>query len=221
MPKDGEHLIPAAGHWASDEVEGIPVEDERFTTISSGNRQTCALREDGSDRCWGPMGVSSRFRLLDEDRNFLEDARFIGISVGTLACGLHENGSIACWSSGFWQPFSPPEGHRFEAVGVGHDDICAIRDDGALICWAWSYDDAVVLDDGPINTISAGYDHICGLHEDGSPVCWGDNSSGQTSPPESENFAAISSGEDHTCALRKDGSPVCWGWSDFGQASPP
>ena len=68
------------------------------------------------------------------------------------------------------------------------------------------------------------------LRTDGTPVCWGGASgltdSGQSTPPEGEQFVQISSGFDHTCALRSDGTPLCWGaasewWPDRGQASPP
>ena len=56
--------------------------------------------------------------------------------------------------------------------------------------------------------------------------------SGQTSPPQGEQFVAISSASNHTCALRRDGSAVCWGAQQgdmgdyghqvgFGQAEPP
>ena len=217
-PED-ERFISVSGYWSPVSVDGIPLEDERFTTISSGSNQTCALREDGTDRCWGPHGVSSRFRLI-RDRDFLEDEQFTAIGVSGFACGLRENSSVACWSAGFWQPDSPPEDHRFKAIGVSGDQACALRGDGVLVCWVWFYDDAVLVDDGPLIAISPGAP-VCGLREDGSPICWDYPEFDKVSVPESERFTAISAGSGYACGLRYDGTPVCWLMGDRISMGPP
>ena len=63
----------------------------------------------------------------------------------------------------------------------------------------------------PFVAVSSGANHVCGLRADGTVVCRGDNSSGQSSPPEGERFTAITAGEDRTCGLNSDGRALCWG----------
>jgi alpha-tubulin suppressor-like RCC1 family protein len=48
------------------------------------------------------------------------------------------------------------------------------------------------------------------LSADGKVTCWGDNSFGQTTPP-NQTFAQLSAGDLHTCALSVGGQLWCWG----------
>ena len=229
-------------------VGSTPVEDERFTTISSGRHQTCGLREDGSVHCWGPKAAHNIIFLPESER-------FTTISVSDYACGLRKDGSMVCWWAAFEQPASPPEDHKFADVATGGIQTCAVRCDGTVMCWMFDYDSATLLESENPIAISAGSHHICGLQEDGTAFCWGDDKHGEASPPQGEpftdissglnftcalrtdgtpvcwgvgisppdgeRFTTISSGNWHVCALRNDGSPVCWGWDDYGQASTP
>ena len=45
----------------------------------------------------------------------------------------------------------------------------------------------------------------------GSIVAWGDNSYGQATPPDGNDFVAIAAGDGHSVALKSDGSIVVWG----------
>jgi len=55
----------------------------------------------------------------------------------------------------------------------------------------------------------------CGLRTDGRVRCWGDNSLGQSAPPEG-TYVAVSVGHKHSCAVKSDGSIECWGYGYFG-----
>ena len=79
---------------------------------------------------------------------------------------------------------SPPPNERFVTISSGAYHTCALRQDGAAVCWG-----ARMSNTHPLR----------------------ENSFGQSEPPAGEVFTAISCGDLHTCALRPDGTPVCWG----------
>ena len=113
---------------------------------------------------------------------------------------------------------------RLATLTSGGTHTCALRPDGAAVCWGRGVfpEDLTSPPKGErFVAISSGEDHTCALLPDGSPVCWGSDFYGQSSPPPGERFVLLSSGYHHTCALRHDGSPVCWGWNSFNQLLPP
>ena len=52
-------------------------------------------------------------------------------------------------------------------------------------------------------------------------MCWGDDSFGQSTPPEGARFSSLSAGELHTCGLQADGAALCWGSDVDDLVSPP
>ena len=118
---------------------------------------------------------------------------------------------------------APPAegGERFASISSGLGHVCALRDDGAPVCWGGDESGQTSPPPGEAFTaISSGGEHTCALRADGTALCWGSDESGQTSPPQGEAFTAISSGWRHTCALRADGTALCWGNDYYGQSSP-
>ena len=128
---------------------------------------------------------------------------------------------------------------RYISVSSGAVHTCALRDDGAVVCWG-AGTERIIDGSHPIHlgqsnpppderfvAISSGFVHTCGLREDGKAVCWGaqgdeaDHEKGQADPPQDERFVTISSGELHTCGLQEDGQAVCWGDDELGKSTPP
>ena len=70
---------------------------------------------------------------------------------------------------------------------------------------------------------SMGLGHICLLRDDGVVECSGDNSQGQTSPPEGGRYVKLDGGDNHTCGLMEDGEVECWGSvaGTFSKDNPP
>lgn len=184
-----------------------PIRIRRYSSISSGWSNACALYPNGFASCWG----------VDDYAPTGEAFSRIS-SGGSHACALRPDGTAKCWGDNRDGQASPPEGERFATISSGSWHTCGLRPDGAVKCWGSNDDGQASPPEGErFAAISSGGQHACGLREDGTPVCWG----WIAEPPSGERFAAISGGGYHACALRFDGSPVCWGDNDAGQASPP
>ena len=108
---------------------------------------------------------------------------------------------------------------NYTAVAAGFEYTCALKADGAAVCWGTERDGelpaTVPAPDVKLKSISAGGDHACGIKTDGAVVCWGSNKfwdeySGKADPPAGE-FTSVSAGDFHTCGVRTDGTLDCWG----------
>lgn len=101
---------------------------ERFLWISSGDRYTCGLREDGTVTCWGEGALVAPV-----------DEKFTSLSVGSShTCGIRHDGSPVCWGSGYETAVASARHSTYQAVrtytsiavssGRGH--VCGLRQDG-------------------------------------------------------------------------------------------
>jgi len=144
------------------------------TAITAGYQHACALLADGSVRCWG-LGTAGRLGYGNQN------------SIG-------DNESPA--SAG---PVDLGAGHRAVAISAGWYHTCAIRDDGALLCWGYGAYSQL----GYPNTASVGDDETPGAV---GPVDLG----GHT-------VRAVSAGDSHTCVILDDGSVRCWGLGTYGR----
>ena len=213
-----------ATHASSDQIPGSPPEYERFMSLSSDSPQ-CALRLDGTARCWSPYptGLASP----------PENERFASISSSSHhACALRADGTAVCWGRNRYGQASPPSGVNYNrnqtappaptdlvSISSGGALTCALDSNGAAVCWGPNWWKDRFADE--FASISSGSGHACGVRLDGTAVCRGSNRYGQSAPPLDADFVAISSGFEHSCGLRVDGTALCWGRNDSGQASPP
>jgi alpha-tubulin suppressor-like RCC1 family protein len=128
-------------------------------------------------------------------------------------------------------------------LATGRDHACALRSDGALLCWGandFGQLGNANLTDQPSATavsgvsraiaVAAGHHFTCVLDAQGTVKCFGLNSSGQLGRgslglglPEPaavsgiSNAIAITAGSAHACALLADGTASCWGAGDNGR----
>jgi len=137
-----------------------------------------------------------------------------GIATWSLKCG---NGVI-------------DEGEECDDGNYLDDDACvngcirAVCGDGYVFAGVEQCDDSnFVNGDGcdadctlsppyagcPVAQVAAGNGHACALDVDGRVFCWGDNSDGQSTPPQGR-FIYIASYYG-TCGIGGDGSITCWG----------
>jgi len=131
-------------------------------------------------------------------------------------------------------------------VATGSYNTCAVRADGAVLCWGAAWDknivtvavsgDAtvpqVVAGAGSAQAVALGLEFACVLLRDGTVWCWGNNDDGQLgdgtftssqTPVRVLGFAtsnrvrAIDARFKHACALLTSGNIYCWGNNAYGQ----
>ena len=68
----------------------------------------------------------------------------------------------------------------------------------------------VASDPPQVVELATGITHTCAIRADGTVGCWGDDSEGQSSPPDGA-FTLIDAEGDTTCGIRSDESVTCWG----------
>jgi alpha-tubulin suppressor-like RCC1 family protein len=182
--------------------------------VTAGLTHTCAVRVDGTARCWGS---NSNGRLGNGNTSIsssafasavtsLPDA--VAITAGSdHTCAVRIGGGVRCWGANF-----------SGQLGIGSTD------NGSH---ATPLDIPGLVE---ITTVQAGGSHTCGLRSNGQVRCWGSNGFGQvgdgtTASPRTSaatvtglgGVIAIALGQNHSCARRADGDVRCWGRNDQGQ----
>lgn len=182
-------------------------ECEGYSAVTAGRWHTCALRPDGSARCWGSglegqlgdgASLSSPLPV-----DVLGAVGFSAIRGGAWhTCALTVDGAVWCWGD-----------NDFGQLGDGTTTDRAVP---------------TLVDGLQAVHLAAGGEHTCALADDASVWCWGRNEFGQlgngtttdtTTPVEVTGVAGaerIDCGRDHSCAV-VSGEVRCWGRNDAGQ----
>lgn len=139
---------------------------------------------------------------------------------------------VAIWGdAGSGQANFPLGLTNIKAIAAGYYHTLALRNDGTVLAWGFSYDQT----NTPPNitnlvTIAAGGFHNLGLKADGTVVGWGSGFYNSIAvPPGLTNVVALAGGEYHSLALKADGTVIAWGagttnsgaWPDLGQSIVP
>lgn len=216
----------------------------------------CVVRPSGRVACWGDNAhgqlgdgttTTPRAPVLVTG---VTDA--VSLAFGyTNTYALRDNGEVFAWGSNSYGECDPGSSEervlvprrlgglaRIVAIAGGHDFGCAVRNDGALLCWGTSryLDLGETLRKGrapptPIGTvtdarsIAIGANHLCVGRKDGTIVCWGlasDGALGRASTaPAGELSPAVGIDDAvgievgrHSCALHASGQVSCWGFND-------
>jgi alpha-tubulin suppressor-like RCC1 family protein len=178
--------------------------DAASVSASRGD-STCAVRANGTVRCWGANYFQQLGDGTFEDRptpiTVPGVTGIAAVSVGTShACVLRATGTVRCWGSltrGEHVEIQDVEGATAIAVGGVHG--CALRVAGDVRCWG--VETSGQLGDGvgssiprpsifvPVTvlgisgSISArgiwAHVHSCARRADGAASCWGPNFAGQ------------------------------------------
>jgi alpha-tubulin suppressor-like RCC1 family protein len=192
--------------------------DADWFEIAAAGRHSCGLRAPGALYCWGDnsqgqlgIGGGGRMGGMRAGRSPTRVTNFTDFAAlscsGDNCCALRVDASLYCWgansdgnagsTSNGSNPLNTPtplaQDSRFIKLGVGAAHSCAVRMDGALVCWGRNQDGELGLgasqndprapgrvgSDSDWLSVACGQQHTCGLRRGGVVLCWGANDDGQ------------------------------------------
>ena len=198
---------------------------DHAVAVVTGAAFACALRDDGSVRCWGSNGAGQLGNGLTLPSPTPVPVH--GLSgVTALAAGARHacalsGDTVSCWGANDRGQLGQASTTRQCTVG-GETFGCE------------PLPVQVPAIDG-VAGLTAGAKHTCARTADGLVACWGDNryaqlgtgrASDAPSPTPSATLAgelplngitSVTAGANHTCALALDGRVWCWGRDDHGE----
>jgi alpha-tubulin suppressor-like RCC1 family protein len=228
------------GRWR--QIEGLG----RERAVAKGEGHACALRDDGSVRCFGEWHHGERGDGVVLHRTQPKRVGGIGqatrLSVGgTAACAQRADGTTSCWgcladgipgtaSGRTTSPVEVPVLRDARSVAMGTHDLCAVSPRGDVACWG----EQAKLAPGPLEgvlEIAIGGAGSCA--RTASDVrCWGygrmgflgrvvgsDEPMPAAPVPGVVGATKIAAGISAACALVADGkghSLRCWGDTHYG-----
>jgi alpha-tubulin suppressor-like RCC1 family protein len=203
----------------SNEDSLIPVQEYTSATdwaeVSTGDRHTCGLKNDGRIFCWGgayrsgELGSEVTFTSFELLQEKTLSTDWTQLSLGSShTCALKDDGRVFCWGE-------PDKCGN----NVTSKTILSLQDE-------WGEADWAQVSVG----YSLGFEYACAVKNDGRLFCWGTGHTGQlgagsiviSSLPVQEYTAAsdwfqVSAGAEHACAVKSDGRLFCWGSNSYGQ----
>ena len=180
--------------------------------IAAGGTHTCALRDDGTVRCWGDntigqLGFTGAPTVPAPTMPVPLSAKAVQISAfGLHACAALETGTVACWGENGAGQLGAGD-KAVHTMPVGPSDLLGILD------------------------VATGADHTCVRRVLGLVECWGANDRGQLGADvpdagldhqrlsfymqEYEPWVlAVAAGDQRTAAITTGGDVYAWGLVD-------
>lgn len=184
-------------------------------SVDTGGSFSCALRINGSVRCWGS---NSESQIPGAPREVSYPAPVPGLGVGTTTqlalgqkhgCAIGVTGATRCWGS-----------NSSSQLGLGLPKGGTVSR-SALVPG---------LGPGQTRSVAAGYLSTCAVRADGAGLCWGSNVVGTLGDGTTEErnlptqvvglgagtTADISVGTSNGCAVTTSGATRCWGEGSSG-----
>lgn len=187
-----------------------------FTSITVGDRHSCALASTGQAYCWGyggdgALGTNSTLSV----RIPTAVQQPVGVTFSSIAtehnhtCALDSAGQAYCWGQNF-------NGQVGDGTTTSPRKVPVAVSQPLGVTFA---------------SISTGGTHSCGVDASGQAYCWGANSRGQigdatttqrltpvaVSQPSGVALSSVRQGVQHTCGLDGVGQTWCWGYNLYGQ----
>ncbi len=222
---DSSTTATATTNGSTSEGTGM-VADGTIAHVAVGHAFTCIIRRDGALFCWGYGGTGNLgleltpIALGDDELPSTLGPVDIGdaarqVSAGGYhTCSARNDGALYCWgggssgqlglSMGVVSTTTPAAGGpvdiggNAEAVALGYEHTCALRDTGEVLCWGNNVDGRL------------GYGDLLNVGLDETPAVKGPVAVGGS-------VRQIVAGRQHTCAVRDDDTVVCWGGNAWGQ----
>jgi alpha-tubulin suppressor-like RCC1 family protein len=195
--------------------------------ISTGSTHACALKNDGKVLCWG---LNANGQLGNPLTVFVQanPTPTVVVDLGTdtkqittgnvYTCALKNDGKVLCWGDNTFGQLGNPAtfggranptptavvdlGIDSKQISAGGAHICALKNDGKVLCWGNNLSGQLgntaitsTTQSNPIPTAVVGLDGA--------------------------NTQQIGAGTNHTCALKTNGKLLCWGSNGFSQLGAP
>lgn len=135
-------------------VQSVGGQSPRFVAVSAGPQHTCALRSDGSARCWGnndagQLGIGSTHPSMTPTP-VAHGSSLREIAAGDHhTCALREGGTVVCWGMIPVSHEGPPrhltatplslgDVRDARAISSGTYHSCVITEGHRALCWGAS-----------------------------------------------------------------------------------
>ncbi len=180
-----------------------------WTSVSTGENASCALKLDGSVWCWGTnsdgtLGVGNNQNQPSPVLVSLpKAARQLSLHFGSV-CAVLVDDTLWCWGANAEGQLGLDD--PFPGAGVNRPSP---SQSAPGTFW---------------RQVDIGQGHACGIQVDGSLWCWGRNTDGQaglgnTAPGQfrvarkvaGSGWAQIHTTQNSTCAIKSDRTLWCWG----------
>ena len=140
---------------------------DTFLYLLDGHGESWSIREKNDDIDSNNRDSRIEGLALDAGSYTIEATTFYAARTGdfTLVVEIEEVD----------EPPTPEPGMTFIAISSGANHVCAISEDGSIMCWG-DNDYGQVSDrptSGSFTQISSGDNHTCALRNDGAVICWG------------------------------------------------
>ena len=110
---------------------------EHFSQLAVGRSHSCGLRLSGAIACWDHFPDGRQAAPVGS----VPSGDFVDVSIGRTStsyvpftCAVRVSGELMCWHADFEEPRPVPRG-EFTAIDTTHEVSCALRRDGAMVCW--------------------------------------------------------------------------------------
>ena len=191
----------------------------RYRALTTRDDLTCAVTDEGGIVCWTGDGAPVPENWGDPSRD-APPGRYTALAMTTgYACTLTEAGEAVCWKEIDWFEMPDPPPGRYVAINMGYFYFegtgwltsCAVREDGALVCWEGGLNNPPETKHypGPFTAVSMGQYRECGLTVDGELTDVEAGSCPLAGMDDSLRYVDASLGEAHACAITVAGAVVC------------
>jgi alpha-tubulin suppressor-like RCC1 family protein len=237
------------------------VKDARpFASVSVGDDYACAITKGGQLFCWGannPYGRLGTGNAASTETLTAvgTDSDWQSVRAGRdHTCAIKTNGALYCWGLNSSNqlgdgaggsdggpiyratPVPVAPGTAFREVALGVRNTCAVRSDGALLCWGSDLISVTTFATTPKeidaardwSSVRMEYQHACARKTTGTIHCWGRTTYGELGDGTYDAHALpVQVGTDRdwidvdvgtfvSCGKKTDGSARCWGHNNGG-----
>lgn len=189
-----------------------------FVDVAVNELMSCGVRVDGALACWGDIRVEGGLPEGEFSQVVLRGG-YDGFG-GASGCALGVDGAVECFVDPEWRwanPTAPPG--VFVDISVGARRWCAVRADGAVVCWGAGFDGDEALAESGFARVFASQGGsplhpVCALDEAGRLTCWDPESHPRVSEAAVGPFVSVSAAPYRVGV----GSPARSGEASLGSA---